>query len=82
MLKVGVRDRHGNRDGGGVRRAELEEKVSAMKRGDAFAEIGSRGLPDLLRPCLLGGKREDLSVALPGSRCTLWPISARCCGIV
>ena len=83
VLSVGVRERQGNLDRVGVRRAELEAKVSAMKRGETFAEASRRGLPELLKLCLLGGTREDsLSVALLGSRCTLWPISANCCGII
>ena len=83
VLNVGVRDRQGNRDGGKVRRAELEANVSAIKRGDVFAATGINRLPELLRLCLFEGMLEDfLSAALPGSRRMLWPISSRCCGIV
>ena len=64
VLKVGVSDRRGSFDRGGVRRAELEAKVSAMKRGDDLTKDSGKGLPsEELRLCLLEDMWEDSMVA-------------------
>lgn len=64
VLRVGVSDRRGSLDGGGVRRAELEAKVSAMKRGDVLTKASGRGLPsEEVRLCLLEDIREESMVA-------------------
>ena len=64
-----MRERRGSREGGGVRRAELDETVSAMKRGNIFGEVHFRGLLSaplrLRRLSRLAG--EGTCVALGGN---------------
>ena len=67
-----------------MRRAELEAKVSAMKRGEVLTKDSGRGLPsEELRLCRLEDIQEDsMAAALRGNLRILLSISSNCVGIV